>query len=48
MSVLVKPNLTAGVDTEMYGEEYKRINGEMDDLRYKRKVVTDAEIGRRG
>ncbi|MDR3562203.1 MAG: hypothetical protein P4N59_12310 [Negativicutes bacterium] len=47
MSALVKMNLTAGVDTEIYGEEYNRINGEMDDLRDKRSVVTRAEIMRR-
>lgn len=27
MATLVKMNLTAGVDTEIYGEEYYRING---------------------
>ncbi|MDR3565608.1 MAG: hypothetical protein P4N59_29790 [Negativicutes bacterium] len=47
MSSIVKLNLTAGVNTEIYGEEYNRINGEMEELRGKRTVVTQAEIGRR-
>jgi len=47
MATLVKPNLTAGVDTEIYSEEYHRINGEMEELRGKRSVVTQAEIVRR-
>jgi site-specific DNA recombinase len=47
MSALVKLNLTAGVNTEIYAEEYKRINGEMEDLQDKRSVVTRAEIVRR-
>lgn len=44
---MVKLNLTAGVDTEIYGEEYTRINGEMEDLRGTRSIVTQAEIVRR-
>ena len=47
MATLVKLNLTAGVDTEIYSEEYHRINGEMEDLRSKRSIVTQAEIVRR-
>jgi len=46
MSALVKLNLTAGVNTEIYAVEYNRINGEMEDLRDKRSVVTQAEIAR--
>ncbi len=47
MSALVKLNLTAGVNTEIYAVEYNRINGEMEELRDKRSVVTQAEIARR-
>jgi len=47
MATLVKLSLTAGVDTEIYGEEYHRINGEMEELRGNRAIVTQAEIVRR-
>lgn len=47
MSALVRLNLTAGVNTEIYALEYNRRNGEMEDLRSKRSVVTQAEIARR-
>jgi site-specific DNA recombinase len=44
MSALVKLNLTTGIDTDIYGEEYNRIAGEMEDLRSRRAVVTQAEM----
>ncbi|MDR3562640.1 MAG: hypothetical protein P4N59_14560 [Negativicutes bacterium] len=47
MATLVKMNLTAGVDTETYGEEYHRITVETEDLRDRRSVFTQAEIARR-
>jgi DNA-binding transcriptional regulator of glucitol operon len=47
MSALVRLNLTAGVNAEIYAVEYKRINGEMEDLQDRRSVVTRAEIARR-
>ena len=47
MSALVRLNLAAGVNAEIYAVEYKRINGEMEDLQDKRSVVTRAEIARR-
>ena len=47
MAALVKLNLTAGADTEIYGEEYTRINGETEDFRGMRSVVTQAKIARR-
>jgi hypothetical protein len=52
MSALVRLNLTAGVNAEIYAVEYKRINGEMEDLQMedlqdKRSVVTRAGTTRR-
>ncbi len=44
IAALVKLNLTAGIDNEIYGEEYNRITGEIEDLRSKRSGVTQAEI----
>lgn len=46
MAALVKLNLTAGVDDEIYGEEYNRIADGMEDLRNKRSSVTHAETMR--
>lgn len=43
---LVKLNLTAGIDNEIYGEEYNRIAGEIEELRSKRAGVTQAEMMR--
>jgi hypothetical protein len=47
MATLVKLNRMAGVDIEIYGDEYRRINGDIEDLRNKRAIVTQAEIARR-
>jgi DNA invertase Pin-like site-specific DNA recombinase len=47
MSALVRLNLTAGVNAEIYAVEYKRINDEIEDLQDKRSVATRAEIARR-
>ncbi len=44
MASLVKLNLTAGIDDEIYGEEYNRIAGEIEDLRNKRSGITQAEM----
>lgn len=33
MATLVKLNLTARIDSEIYNEEYRRITGEIDELR---------------
>ena len=44
MSALVKLNLTTGIDTEIYGEEYNRIATEMENLRNQRAEVTQATM----
>lgn len=46
MAALVKLNLTAGIDAEIYDEEYRRIAGEIDELRASRGGVTRAEVAR--
>jgi len=47
MAALVKLNLTAGIDDEIYSEEYSRIAGEIDDLKSRRVSVTQAETKQR-
>lgn len=46
MAALVKLNLTAGIDVEIYDEEYRRIAGEIDELRTSRAGITRAEAAR--
>ena len=46
MTALVKLHLTAGIDAEIYGEEYHRITGEIENLRARRAGVTQAEMMR--
>jgi site-specific DNA recombinase len=46
MAALVKLNLTAGIDTEIYKEEYHRITGEIENLRTRRAGVSQAEVMR--
>jgi hypothetical protein len=48
MEALVKLNLTAGIDDEIYAEEYSRIAGEIEVLRSKRAGVMQAETMRQG
>ncbi len=44
MSALVKLNLTTGIDTEIYGEEYNRIATEMENLRNQRAGVAQVAM----
>lgn len=46
MAALVKLNLTAGIDAEIYKDEYHRITSEIDKLRNSRAGVTQAEMVR--
>jgi len=46
MAALVKLNLTAGIDAEIYSEEYHRITGEIEYLRTRTAGVTQAEMMR--
>lgn len=46
LAALVKLNLKTGIDDTIYGEEYSRIAGRMEELRSKRSSVTEAEIVR--
>lgn len=47
MTALVKLNLTAGIDTEIYNEEYHRIAGEIEKLRARRAGITQVDMMRR-
>ena len=42
MAALMKLKLTAGIDNEIYGEEYDRITAEMDELKSSRSVFGQA------
>ena len=46
LAALVKLNLKTGIDDTIYGEEYSRIAGRMEELKGKRSSVTEAEIVR--
>jgi hypothetical protein len=46
LAALVKLNLKTGIDDTIYGEEYSRIAGRMEELKSKRSSVTEAEIVR--
>ncbi|MDT8900424.1 recombinase family protein [Anaeroselena agilis] len=46
MAALVKLNLTTGIDDEIYGEEYRRIAGEIEVLRSRRAGIMQAEMMR--
>jgi site-specific DNA recombinase len=46
MAALVRLNLTAGIDDEIYSEEYSRIAGEIEVLRSGRAGITQAETMR--
>ena len=45
-AALVKLNLKTGIDDTIYGEEYSRIAGRIEELKSKRSSVTLAEIVR--
>ncbi|NLI93925.1 MAG: hypothetical protein GX434_17535 [Peptococcaceae bacterium] len=47
MERLVKLNAKANLDADIYGEEYARITGEMDELKAMRAVFTQAEFNRK-
>lgn len=47
MERLVRLNVKANLDAEIYGEEYARITGEMNELRQQRKGFAQAEFMRR-
>lgn len=47
MERLVKLNIKANLDADMYGEEYARITGEMEELRQQRMGFTQAEFKRK-
>lgn len=47
MGALVKLNLTAGIDDEIYSEEYSRIASEIEELRSRRAGIRQAETMRR-
>lgn len=47
MERLVKLNIKANLDADIYGEEYARITNEMDELRQQRAVFTQAEFKRK-
>lgn len=47
MERLVKLNVKANLDADIYGEEYARITNEMDELRQQRSVFTQAEFKRK-
>lgn len=47
MERLVKLNVKANLDADIYGEEYARITNEMEDLRQQRSVFTQAEFKRK-
>ena len=46
IAALVKLNLTAGINAEIYDKEYRRIAGEIDELRISRGGITRAETAR--
>ena len=46
MAALVKLNLTAGIGTEIYNDEYRRITSEIENLRTRRAGVTQADMMR--
>ena len=47
MERLVKLNVKANLDADIYGEEYARITGEMEELRQQRSAFTQAEFKRK-
>lgn len=47
MERLVKLNIKANLDADIYGEEYARITGEMEELRQQRMGFTQAEFKRK-
>lgn len=47
MERLVKLNVKANLDEDIYGEEYARITGEMEELRQQRSVFIQAEFKRK-
>jgi len=47
MERLVKLNVKANLDADIYGEEYARITGEMEELRQQRSTFTQAEFKRK-
>gem|GEM_PF-737543 len=47
MERLVRLNVKANLDTDIYGEEYARITDEMEELRQQRAVFTQAEFKRK-
>jgi len=47
MERLVKLNVKANLDADIYGEEYARITGEMEELRQQRAAFTQAEFKRK-
>jgi len=47
MERLVKLNVKANFDADIYGEEYVRISGEMDELKAMRAFFTQAEFKRK-
>lgn len=47
MERLVKLNVKANLDADIYGEEYARITNEMDELRQQRLTFTQAEFKRK-
>jgi len=48
MERLVRLNVKANLDADIYGEEYARITGEMEELRQQRSTFTQAEFKRKG
>ena len=46
LAALVKLNLKTGIDDTIYGEEYSRIAGRMEELKSKRSSITEAKIVR--
>ena len=47
MERLVKLNVKANLDADIYGGEYARITGEMEELRRERSAFTQAEFKRK-
>ena len=47
MERLVKLNVKANLDADIYGEEYARISNEMEELRQQRSAFTQAEFKRK-
>jgi len=47
MERLVKLNVKANLDADIYGEEYARITNEMEELRQQRSVFTQLEFKRK-